>query len=175
MTKHLRRVLAVDPGTRYMGVAVLDGTDLIYYGVKSFKGQRPAIRLLQATRAALHDLIERYEPSVLAYEKTFFVQAKASALLQVQEAEIKAVGKDAGLALAGYSPGRVRKLLCEDGKATKEKVAQVLARQFPELAGYRGPMSARRARYWLNMFDALAVAVVSAEEIAEERPLKRTA
>ena len=62
----------------------------------------------------------------------------------------------------------MRKLLCEDGKATKEKVALVLTRQFPELAGYRGPMSARRARYWLNMFDALAVAVVCVAEIGRE-------
>jgi len=25
------RILAIDPGTRYMGVAVLEGTELIYY------------------------------------------------------------------------------------------------------------------------------------------------
>ena len=80
------RILAVDPGTRFMGVAVLEGSDLIYYGVKRFKEKRPADELIRATRAVLVRLISDYRLGILAYEKTFFVQAKASALLQVQEA-----------------------------------------------------------------------------------------
>jgi Holliday junction resolvasome RuvABC endonuclease subunit len=148
-----------------MGIAVIEGSELIYYGVRGFEADRPAVRLLQATRHTLERFIARYEPSVLAWEKTFFVQAKASALLQVQEAEIKAVGRAAGLALAGYPPTQVRKRLCADGKATKAHVAEVLVQAFPELARYRGPMSLRRARYWLNMFDALAVAVVCSEDL----------
>lgn len=33
--KKNNRVLAIDPGTHYIGVAVLDGTKLAYYGVKT--------------------------------------------------------------------------------------------------------------------------------------------
>ncbi len=156
------RILAIDPGTRYMGVAVLQGRDLIHYGVKDLRDQRPADELIRATRAVLHGLIRQHRPNVLAYEKTFYVQSKNSALLQVQEAEIKQTGRIAGLRVVGYSPARVRKLLVEDGQATKEAVADLLAGRFPELRPYH---SDRRRRYWLNMFDALAVAAVATEEM----------
>lgn len=145
-----------------MGVAVLEGSTLIHYGVRSFRKQRPAHELLHATEEALTRLIRDYRPAILAYEKTFFVQAKASALLNVQEAEVKRIGEAAGLRLFGYSPARVRKLLCQDGRATKRRVAEVLAVRFPELVNYRRQESLRRERYWSNMFDALAVAVVCA-------------
>ncbi len=41
-----RRILAVDPGLQYLGVAVLEGEELIWYGVKTFpdRDMRPQIR-----------------------------------------------------------------------------------------------------------------------------------
>lgn len=163
MSKETPRILAVDPGTRYMGVAILDGSELVYYAVKDFTGKRPADGLLRATRQALRRLIAQYQPDVLAYEKAFYVQAKHSALLKVQEAEITRVGRAEGLRVIGYSPARVRKLLCRDGWATKERVADILTRRFPELARYRAHGEYQRRWYWFNMFDALAVAAVCAD------------
>ena len=64
-----------------MGVVILEGSDLVHYGVKTFWTKRPTDELIRATREALLQLIADYRPSVLAYEKTFFVQAKGSALL----------------------------------------------------------------------------------------------
>src|SRR5262245_60647964 len=60
------RVLAFDPGTSLMGVAVLEGTDLLYYGVKELKRYRPAPRLMRATHAVVNDLIEHYAPTLIA-------------------------------------------------------------------------------------------------------------
>ncbi len=147
---------------------MLTGPELVYYGVKSFRGKRPADALIRATRVALQRLIARHHPAVLAYEKTFYVQSKTSALLQVQEAEIKRVGRIAGLRVVGYSPTRVRSLLCQDGRATKAVVAKRLAGRFPELARYLTTKSRRQEQYWLHMFDALAVGVVCAEAVGED-------
>lgn len=166
MPRHPPRILAVDPGTRQMGIAVLDGRDLIYYGVKSFKKKRPADELLRATRQTLLRLVQDYHPNILAYEKTFYVQSKNSALLQVQEAEIKRVGRAEGLRVVGYAPARVRKLLCGDGRATKQDVADLLAGRYPELAPYRIGDGGAREEYWLNMFDAVAVGIVCQERLS---------
>lgn len=163
MSTEPQRILAIDPGTRYMGVAVLHQTALVYYAVKRFKQRRPADELIRATRAVLKQLIAEYQPDTLAYEKTFYVQAKSSAILHVQEIEIARLGRERGLHVVGYSPARVRRQLCDDGRATKQRVADLLAARFPELAPYRGG-SPLREDYWLNMFDAIAVAVVCANE-----------
>jgi hypothetical protein len=83
--------------------------------------------------ATVADLVERYRPDVLAYEKTFYVQQKTAALLHVQEIEIARVGRSAGLAIVGYSPSHVRKVLCKDGRVTKQAVADRSIGLFPEL------------------------------------------
>lgn len=157
------RILAVDPGTRYLGLAVLDGSGLLHYAVRDLRFARPADELIRATRVALQQLMERYRPTVLAYEKTFYVQSKNSALLQVQEAEIKRIGREAGLKLAGYAPAAVRLVLCGNGRATKDDVAAIIVRRFVDLERWVLPAAPERRRYWLNMFDAIAVGVVALE------------
>jgi crossover junction endodeoxyribonuclease RuvC len=158
------RILAIDPGTRYLGLAVLDGSGLLYYAVRDFRLERLGDELIRATRAVLQQLMEQYRPTVLAYEKTFYVQSKNSALLQAQEAEIKRIGREAGLRLAGYSPAAVRRALCGDGRATKDDVAALIVRRFVDLERWPLPTAPARRRYWLNMFDAIAVGVVALEE-----------
>lgn len=157
------RILAIDPGTRYMGVAVLEGSELIHYGVSDFRGKRPAEALLRATCGTLCRLIAEYRPSVLAYEQSFYVQSKNSAFLQAQEGEIKRVARMRGLKAVGYAPTTVRQLLCEDRWATKEEVADLLARRYPELLRYRNRGDWVSEKYWLHMFDAVAVGIVCAE------------
>ena len=159
------RILAIDPGTSLMGVAVLERSELLYYGVKELKRMRPVSQLLKATREVVLDLIDRYQPTVLAYEETFYVQQASSVLLRAHEREIQSVGRWATLKIRAYSPLYIRQALCGDSYATKQMVADVLVRNFPELAKYRPAQSLRSERYWLNMFDAVAIGVVAAGEV----------
>ena len=66
--------------------------------------------------------------------------------------------------MVAYSPLYVRQQLCADAYVTKRMVARVLLQRFPELTRYGTNQSPRSERYWLHMFDALAVAVVAARE-----------
>jgi Holliday junction resolvasome RuvABC endonuclease subunit len=162
------RVLGIDPGTRLMGVAVVEGDDVLYYGVKELRKMRPAFQLTRATSDVVTELIERYRPGVLAFETSYYIQQTASPLLQYQEREIRRRGKAAGLKVIAYSPLYVRQQLCADAYVTKHMVAKVLVARFPELARYRANQTPRSERYWLNMFDALAVAVVAAREVMRD-------
>ena len=164
------RILALDPGTRYLGVAVLDGHGLAYYTVKDLRDRRPARECLRATRAVLGWLIEHYAPEVLAYERSFYVQSRESQLLQAQEREIRRVARAHGLRAIGYNPMTVRKRLCGDGWARKREVAERLARRYPDLACYLAPRGSRRERYWYHLFDAVAVGVVCLGGLAQPSP-----
>ena len=159
------RILAIDPGTSLMGVAVLESHDLVYYAVKELRWHRPASRLMSATRNLVNDLIDRYRPTVLAYEQSVYVQQMSSRLLRAEEQEIRRTAKVAGLQVIAYTPTHVRQSLCGDPWSTKHMVAARLVERFPELARYRTSQSLRSERYWLNMFDALAVAVVAVSEL----------
>jgi len=156
-----------------MGITVLSGLDLLYYAVSDLRDHRPADVLIRATRATVQRLMAQYRIDTLAYEKTFYVQSKNSALLQVQEGELRRVGKVASLRVVGYSPTHVRRMLCADGRATKEIVARVLTERYSHLDRYLGTTNLRQQTYWLHMFDALAVGVVCAETLTRESSGRR--
>ncbi len=139
-----------------MGIAILEGRELLYYGVKTFKKSRPMDRLLQDTRRVLLRLIKSYQPTVLAVEKAFFAQSKSSALLLVQEREIKEVGKRQGLRVVGYAPKTVRKAVCGNGNATKREVASLIAAKYPELRIYLHQDRRWKEAYWFHVFDAVS-------------------
>src|SRR5581483_10816346 len=87
---HINRmkILAIDPGTREMGVAVLDGQQLVYYGVKTIRGRRTPSEVLRRIQKITASLIMRYRPTCLAVEKMFLAQKSAS-LLVVAAEEVK--------------------------------------------------------------------------------------
>src|SRR5664280_250930 len=57
-------ILAINPGTRYMGTAVLQGHDLIDWGVKILEGKWSPDKLAKAL-AVVSALISDYHPNVL--------------------------------------------------------------------------------------------------------------
>ena len=91
------KILAIDPGTREMGVALLEGEKLIHYGVKAIKRKRSPHETLKEGRKVVLRLINDYRPDVLVVEKTFFANNRNSSLLNVFVDEIKAIGKRKGL------------------------------------------------------------------------------
>lgn len=156
-----RRTLAIDPGTRYMGVAVLDGDNLVHHGVVSLrKGGSPHERLREA-RGAVLTLIRDFGPAVLAVETAFFANNRNTALLNILVDEVQAVGRRRGLGVVAYAPSTIKRRIAGNGRANKRDVAEAVVRRFPDLRPYLSEDGCSRARYHSNMFDAVAVGIVA--------------
>lgn len=162
------RLLAIDPGAREMGIAVLDETQLIYYGVKSLKKFRPAKILGQAVSDILTRLIVEHSIRTLIIEDGHFSQI-ASPLYNVALDTIHDTAKRKKLRLATYAPKTIRKLVCDDGKATKRKTAQMLAIRYPELAIYLEQNYRWKEKYWMHAFDAIAIGLTHVMAMQENR------
>jgi crossover junction endodeoxyribonuclease RuvC len=165
-TKRMK-ILAIDPGTREIGVAVLDGQQLVYYGVKTVQGRRSPTEVLGRIQKITAGLIERFRPSFLAIEKMFLLQKSAS-LLVVAAEEIKATARQHGLTVYEYAPTLVRKMVCQSGRATKQEAAKIMAGRFPELCAYLDQRTKWEALYYANMFDAVALAVCCHQQITDK-------
>ncbi len=159
--KKNKRVLAIDPGTHYIGVAVLDGTKLVYYGVKTLSNRKSPHDILTEGRNIIRGLIDDYKPKTLAVEKTFFANNKNSALLNLFADEIVAIGKRRRLRVVTMAANVVRKEICGNGWATKRDVAQEVCRRFPELVPYLSSDRKWKEEFFCNMFDAVALAVAA--------------
>ncbi|HZS09352.1 MAG TPA: crossover junction endodeoxyribonuclease RuvC [Blastocatellia bacterium] len=164
------KVLAIDPGTRHLGVVVLSTSQLLYFGIKTFRRPQPPHERLAEIAHCIRSLIGEHRPAALAIEQTSLVQKNAT-LLNVAAAEIKCTAQAEGLPVYEYAPAEARRVLCEDGRATKHKVVQVLAGRFPELARLLNNQTKWEELYWVRMFDALAVGVRCLGEPALQPPL----
>lgn len=162
-------ILGIDPGTREMGAVVLNGQTLLALGVHTLtNGHRPRDLIDQARRIVL-SYIEEFSPEVVCIEKPLLVPTKRAALVSVIAQELHARSRDLGTHVIEISAPDARRIVVGNPHAKKFEVARYLVQMFPDLApklptnpphpvlGYKP-----KDRYWLHMFDALAVAVAVA-------------
>jgi crossover junction endodeoxyribonuclease RuvC len=162
MPNNNSKILAIDPGTRAMGIAFLDKGKLIYQGVKVIKDniRSPHEKLREARKIILR-LIKDFRPKILVIEKSFFANNKNAALLNVFVDDIKAIGKRKGLKVISYAPSTVKKFICGNGRASKQEVARAVISRFPELKVFLTQDRAWKERYHQNMFDAVALGIIA--------------
>lgn len=158
-----KRILAIAPGTREMGVAVLEDGSLIYFAVKNLKQGKLPQRVLKYGGQIVERLMDEYEPQILALEKTSYTGSKRSPLLDSFSRQIKATARKRGIKTVEYAPRLIREMVCAEGRLTKKKTARVVVSHFPELKKYliepKWYRDRQREKYWMKLFDAVAVAV----------------
>jgi crossover junction endodeoxyribonuclease RuvC len=159
-----RRILAIDPGTREMGVAVLENGSLLYQGVEIFKRFRSAEECLEAGRAAVGRLIHDFRPTMLAVEKTFIGRNPNTVLLSQFAREVCATGQDHEIAVMRLAANTVKKAVAGSGQASKAEVARAVAARFPALKAFLPPERKWKRKRQFNMFDAVALALVCSSE-----------
>lgn len=161
MQNNKQKILAIDPGTREMGIALLEGSKLLYHGVESVPKQKSPHETLQVGRKIILRLINDFQPQILVVEKTFFANNRSAALLNVFVDEIRAIGKRKGLEVIRYAPNTVKKFICGNGRAGKDEVARAVAARYPELKVYLSQDRKWKESYHHNMFDAVALGMMA--------------
>jgi len=164
-----KTILGIDPGTKEMGLVVLRGRELRYFGVHTLRnGTRPHDVIGQARRIVL-TAIERHQPEVVAIEQPFNLPTKRSHLLNVITDELRERAAELDLEVVALSPQEIRQRVTSNPRATKIDVAEHLVRNgFENLRQFVPKRPARpvlglrpREKYWLHMFDALALALAA--------------
>jgi Holliday junction resolvasome RuvABC endonuclease subunit len=168
MRKH-PTILGIDPGTRFLGAVVLSGRDLVAYAVHQLRnGETPYDAIGQARRTVFK-YIEQHGPQFVAIESPYMIATPRGAVLTVLAKEINARAKELGLGVIELSPEAVRKSIVGNPRATKIEVAEALTKEaFPDLKRLvpkrptRPALGLRpRDKYWLHVFDALALALAA--------------
>ena len=152
-----QKILAIDPGTKNLGIALFEGKELIHYGVKTIPEMKYPHEKLKTGRKIILRLIEDYKPDILVVEKTFFSNNRNSALLNVFADEIQAIGRRKKLQVISLAANSVRKQICGNGAASKDDVASVLVALYPELKPYLTSDRKWKEQFHRNMFDAIAL------------------
>jgi Holliday junction resolvasome RuvABC endonuclease subunit len=172
-TPILIRTLAIDPGTREMGYVVLEGTELLHFGVHTFPHRLTDRQLMDEGRRFVNAVIETFDPHLFVIGQTQYVHSTRSPRLPRFAASLKRLAKQRQLLVASYPPTVVKATIVGDATAPRHQVAQTLVRQgYPYLAKYLATDLRTQERYWENMFDALALGLTAVEEITKEKVLR---
>lgn len=166
-------ILAVAPGTRELGVAVLRGGELLFYGVKTVSNRKNPQAILETVSHQIRRAVKKYRPKHLATER-IIIRQNSYALLAVVAEQIKAIAKESDLPIYEYAPATVRKRLCETGRSTRRETAETLALRFPELKRYYLRVTKWERDYYGNLFDAVAVSIVCEEDLTEGEASKQS-
>jgi crossover junction endodeoxyribonuclease RuvC len=162
------KILAIDPGTREMGIAYLEDRHLLDYGVKTLRQGKSHQELFILLEKIIARLIAEKQPDVIALEKNVFSQIHSNLLLALVVAKIKGMAKAKKINLVELNPRTVRKLVCNNGNATKREAARTVAVAYPELKAYLESDKKWKIRYWQNIFDAVAVGLALLRRLQDQ-------
>jgi Holliday junction resolvasome RuvABC endonuclease subunit len=158
MRKAPDTILALDPGLRDLGYAVLQGHRLIRSGVLGLRRTPKDERLIKA-RKHVRSWMQTHQPDVVVVEKTYRHPVPWLDQLHQLSRSAQNLATRRHAAFAMYSPQRVRATVAGNGKAKKPEVAIAVAHRFPSLRVYLTQDRRWKERFWQNMFDAIALAL----------------
>jgi len=158
------KIIAIDPGVKTMGVAIMKDLDLRYWGIKRIrKTGMNKKELLEKTEKILLSLINRYKPDVLIIQKLFFVQQKESPNLKALNRKIRLFAMKNKIQPIEYNPLEVRSFLCQNGRPTKMKAAKTICENYyPFLFCYYYKDLNKKwwqEKYYIKMFNAIALGI----------------
>lgn len=154
--KKFLRILAIAPSTVGFGFAVFEGQDiLVDWGVKAVKGNKNSQCLVK-----LKELIAQYQPEVIVLEDASAQGSRRSPRIRALTKKIIALASSNKVKVTLFSQKQIRKAFFADGKVTKDALAEIVAKQFPEELTHRLPP---KRRDWesenprMGIFDAVAL------------------
>lgn len=156
MRKNKIKILAIDPGTKHMGFAAFEGTELVDYGVKTIR-QGSEVIILRHLEEIISRMIKEKTPDYFVMERNSFSQIKQNYRLTLAISKMKHIAKKHDLPVYEYDPRTIRKEICNDGNASKIRVAQTIVISFDELKVYLQSDKMWVLRYNLNLLDAVAI------------------
>ncbi|MGG0824286.1 crossover junction endodeoxyribonuclease RuvC [Paenibacillus turicensis] len=151
------RILGIDPGIAIVGFGFIDkvGHKItpVQYGCIQTEAHTPDEERLLHVYEAMVQLIEKYKPDTVAFEKLFFNRNVTNAMSVSQARGVLILAAtQKGLPIAEYTPMQVKQAVVGYGKAEKKQV-QEMTRMFLKLQAIPKPD---------DVADALAVAICHA-------------
>jgi len=155
MPKRTLKIIGINPGKRYLGIAVLQGPELMDWRVKVLKGKWSKEKMKRAVEI-ISEFIDRYEPGVLAIKKLH--PSRRSKNLNRLVARIKEFSRRKGLKVYQYSIKDLEGFFIQEGKLNKKNLAELIASEYPVLFYELKREKTNKNHYYFRMFEAVALA-----------------
>ena len=165
-----RSLLAIDPGTKFVGYAHFKGADLIDFGVVSVQTSLPIRHLLQIHGDLIERLIGEKKPDLVVLEKNVFSNISQNLRLVLVIGRAKAVARSLKIEVQELAPRTIRSLIANDGNASKADIMKLIVSKYRQTKPYAAIGSQTSIAFHQNAFDAIAAGLAS----LKREDMKRT-
>ena len=158
MLKEPLRIIGINPGTRYLGLAVFQDRSLFDWRIKLLEGKWSKKKIDKAIDI-ISEYIELYDLNTIALKKLH--PAHSSKNLRLLVSRIKALARRRKIRVYQYSVKEIEKILLEDAKNNKKNLAEKMVSDYPCLVHELEKEKAHKNPYHLRMFEAVALGAAS--------------
>jgi len=158
MARETIRIIGINPGTRYLGIAVLDGSELLDWRIKTLEGKWSEEKIKKAIKI-LSELFEQYEPNVLVIKK-LHPSRRTENLLRLAK-KIRDFARCKKMKVFQYSIKEIEEFFIEDEKLNKRNLIEAMVKLYPMLHHDLKKEQNQKNPYYFRMFDAVALGVMA--------------
>ena len=164
MAKEIQNIIGINPGTRYLGIAVFDGPELMDWRIKVLTGKWSKEKMEKAL-GIISDLMEIYKPNVLAIKKLH--PSRRSQNLERLVTGLKHFAKRKGLKVCQYSVEDLEEFFVQEDKLNKKNLAEAIVLENPALFHELQKEKAHKNSYFIRVFEAVALASACAQRLGK--------
>jgi Holliday junction resolvasome RuvABC endonuclease subunit len=162
MSKKPITILAINPGTKYMAIAIFRESELREWFIKIFKGKWSKEKR-HTILAAIETLMDRYQVTVLAIKRLH--PSRSSRNLNSLVSGIKREMDRRGLKVHEYSITQMERSFCTEGKVNRKNMAEQVVRDYPGLFNEFEKEKQHKNPYWARLFEAVALGSICHDEL----------
>jgi len=151
-------ILTINPGTKNLGIAVLEAEDLIFWGVKVLKGKWSPAKMRSVERI-LDQLIEQYRVTVLVVKQVH--PSRSSRHLNSLIGAIEKLARNRKLRIKHYTLEDVKESSGLGAKANKMELAEWIVGRYRFLAKDLDREKKHKHSYFVRMFEAIAAGILA--------------
>lgn len=162
ITKKPISVLGLNPGTKHLALAVFRNWELREWVIKTFKGEWSETKKEKIV-SAIERIILQYDVQVLAIKRSH--PARMSKNLNSLVSEIQDLAKRENIQICEYSVKQLEQVICASGRRNKAKLAAEIIKLYPELFYEYEKEAENRNKYYVRLFEAVALGSVCRDEL----------
>ena len=150
MTNKPLKILAINPGTRYLGIAVFIGTELRDWAIKVMKGKSAVDCVM--------DYVNQYGINAISIKK-LHVSRSSKALRRIAN-EIENLTVNRKIIFHEYSIDELKEKLLFEPRGNKHLLMEEISKRYPFLLSDLQRESVHKNPYLVRMFEAVALGTV---------------
>jgi Holliday junction resolvasome RuvABC endonuclease subunit len=151
-----KRILGINPGTRHVGYALFQSSELHDWGIKALRGRWTSGKKKKIGRI-FQAFLDEWTPDYIAIKKLH--PARSSPELNEQVSEFKQICRTRRIPVYEYPIEYLEKMVLTE-KSNKEKLSESLFEQYPILFSEMEKERSNKNSYYARMFEAVALAHV---------------